>query len=70
MTNRRSFMKKAGLGVGAASLPSTFAIGKAGESANSKINCAVIGCGGMGGYAVSEAAKQNLVAMCDLRYYY
>lgn len=43
-----------------------FAIGKSGESANSKINCAVVGCAGMGGYAVSEAGKQNLVAMCDL----
>ncbi len=65
MSNRRSFLKKSGLAAGAASFPS-FAIGKAGQSANSKINCAVIGCGGMGGYAMGEAAKENLVAMCDL----
>ena len=63
--NRRSFLKKSGLAGTASSLP-LFAIGKSGESANSKINCAVVGCGGMGGYAVGEAGKQNLVAMCDL----
>ena len=58
-------MKKSGLAAGASALP-TFAIGQGGESPNSKVNCAVVGCGGMGGYAVGEASKQNLVAMCDL----
>jgi predicted dehydrogenase len=65
MTTRRRFLKRSGLAAGASALP-LFAIGKSGESANSKINCAVVGCGGMGGYAVGEAAKQNLVALCDL----
>ena len=65
MTNRRSFLKKSSLAAGSSCFP-MFAIGKSGQSANSKINCAVVGCGGMGGYAVSEASKQNLVAMCDL----
>ncbi len=59
--NRRQFLKT----TAAASIP-TFAIGQAGESSNSKINCAIIGAGGMGGYAVKEASKQNLVAICDL----
>ena len=65
MDNRRNFMKKTGLAAGASAFH-TFAIGQGGESPNNKINCAVVGCGGMGGYAVGEASKQNLVAMCDL----
>lgn len=65
MNPRRAFLKRSGLAAGATWLP-TFAIGQSGASANSKINCAVIGCGGMGGYAVKEAAKENLVALCDL----
>ncbi|CAN5249610.1 Gfo/Idh/MocA family oxidoreductase [soil metagenome] len=31
-----------------------------------KLNMAVIGAGGMGGYAVGEAAAENLVAFCDV----
>jgi predicted dehydrogenase len=62
---RRSFLRSAALASGALALP-RFAIGQPGESANSKINVAVIGVGGMGDYAVKEAAKQNLVAFADV----
>lgn len=61
--NRRCFIKSAA--TGAASIP-LFSIGKPGESANSKINVAVVGAAGMGGYAVKMAAGQNLTAMCDV----
>lgn len=63
--NRRSFLKTTGATAALFTLP-RFAIGKPGESANGKLNVAVIGAGGMGGYAVTEAGKQNLVAFADV----
>ncbi len=64
--SRQHFLSQTALAAGAAwSLP-RFSIGKPGESANEKLNVAVIGLGGMGAYAVREAAKQNLVAFCDV----
>ena len=64
-TTRRRFLASSAAITGAFALP-RFAIGKPGESANNRINVAVIGAGGMGGYAVNEAAKQNLVAFADV----
>ncbi len=64
-TTRRQFLQTSAVASAAFSLPS-FAIGKPGESANNRINVAVVGCGGMGGYAVGEALKQNPVAFCDV----
>jgi hypothetical protein len=64
-SNRRKFLQTTVAAATASALP-RFAIGKPGESSNSKINMAVVGCGGMGNYAMGEAMKQNLVAMCDL----
>jgi predicted dehydrogenase len=61
--NRRCFIKSTA--AGAASIP-LFSIGKPGASANSKINVAVVGAGGMGGYAVGQAAKENFAAICDV----
>ena len=62
--NRRNFIK--GTAAGAASIP-LFSIGKPGPSANGKINVAVVGAGGMGGYAFRRAASmENLVALCDV----
>ena len=64
-TSRRRFLQSTAAATGALALPN-FSIGKPGESANSKINVAVVGVGGMGGYAVSQGAKQNLVAFADV----
>jgi len=62
--NRRTFIK--GSAAGVASIP-LFSIGKPGPSANSKINVAVVGAGGQGGYAFRRAAShENLVALCDV----
>ena len=36
------------------------------SQANKKNKCAVVGVSGMGRYALNEAAKENLVAMCDV----
>ena len=64
-TNRRSFLQTTAAAAGAFALPK-FSIGKPGEPANNKINCAVIGAGGMGGYAMSQSLRQNLVAIADV----
>jgi predicted dehydrogenase len=64
--SRRQFIQNTALAAGAVSLPH-FAIGKPGASANSKINCAVVGIAGQGGYATRRAADlENLVALCDV----
>jgi len=63
--SRRQFLSTAAVTAAGFTLP-RFAIGKPGPSANSKINVAVIGSAGMGGYAVGQAAKENMVALCDV----
>lgn len=63
---RREFIKKSAISAGAAYAVPHFAIGKGGESPNSKLNMAVIGAGGAGGYSVRVCAKENLVALCDV----
>lgn len=63
-STRRQFLKQT-LAASAASAP--FSIGKAGASANSKLNIAVIGVGGQGTNNALELAKHdNLVAFCDV----
>ncbi len=60
---RRTFIKSSAASAGTLPL---FSIAKPGEAANSKLNVAVVGASGMGGYALKEAAGQNLVAICDV----
>lgn len=62
---RRQFIKTATATTAGSTLPQ-FAIGKPGASANSKLNIAVVGAAGMGGYAVGVAAKENMAALCDV----
>ncbi len=64
--SRRSFVSKFSTGVAASLTLPRFAIGQSGPSANSKINVACVGIGHMGSYAVKTAAKENLVALCDV----
>ena len=61
--NRRSFIKSTATATSAFALP-RFSIAQTGKT--KKINVAVVGVSGMGGYALGEAAKENLVAMCDV----
>ncbi len=66
--DRRHFLKQitAGTAAGVAGFP-LFSIGKSRGSANGRINVAVVGAGGMGGYAYRRAADlENLVAVCDV----
>lgn len=62
-TSRRQFLGTSTAAAAASTLPN-FSIAQSGKT--SKINVAVVGVGGMGGYAVGEAANENLVALCDV----
>jgi len=65
-TSRRSFIKKsAAIGAGTFVLPS-FSIGKPGQSANSKVNVAMIGAGGIASLAYHGSRGENIVALCDV----
>ena len=65
-TSRRSFMKKsAAIGAGAFILP-RFSIGTPGQSANSKVNIAMIGAGGIASLAYQGSKGENIVALCDV----
>jgi len=61
---RRSFIKTSALAAGALALPRV-SIAQSGASTG-KLGIAVVGAGGMGGYAVEQAAKERLVAICDV----
>ncbi len=63
--NRRTFLQTSAAVAGAFTIPRV-SIGKPGEAANSKVNMAVVGAGGMGGYAVGQAARENFIAICDV----
>ena len=62
-TSRRQFLGTSTAAAAASTVPN-FSIAQSGKT--SKINVAVVGVGGMGGYAVGEAANENLVALCDV----
>lgn len=66
--SRRNFIKAAGASAALFSILPRWAIGKE-PAPNSKINVAIIGCGGRGEASVNEAgnfAKANIVALCDV----
>ena len=64
-TTRRSFLKgSAGVAAGAVFFPAPAIL--AAPNAAGKLNCAVVGAGGMGGYAFKEACGENLVAFADV----
>ena len=65
LPTRRDFLKSSALGAGALAFPSITG-SLTGQAANSRINLAVVGAGGMGNYAVRQGAKEHLVALCDV----
>jgi predicted dehydrogenase len=66
LQSRRSFFKASGaLAAGGLILPG-FSIGRAGASANSRVNVAAIGVGGRGGANWGGCREENIVALCDL----
>ncbi|MFU8847481.1 MAG: Gfo/Idh/MocA family protein [Opitutales bacterium] len=65
---RRTFVKRTGQALAASCVLPTFAIGKPGRSANSKLNVAFIGSGGWIAQQPYNqgCSEENLVAFCDV----
>ncbi len=61
---RRRFLKQSAFGAGLLILPSGVISGK--TSPNSKLNVALIGCGGRGLAHFDGVAGENVVALCDI----
>lgn len=64
-TDRRTFLKQSALASTALIFPE-FYINKHGINANSKLNIAFIGAGGIAGMAYSGLKDENIVALCDI----
>ncbi len=63
--NRRTFLKSSAAAAGA-SLWTRSALLRAADGSANKLGVAVIGAGGMGGYSVDMALRENLVALVDV----
>lgn len=63
--SRRSFIQTAAAATGAFVLP-RFSIGQPGASANSKLNVAMVGAGGIAYMAYNGLQGENIVALCDV----
>ncbi len=61
--SRRSFQQTAA--AASTALP-MFSIGKPGQSANSKVNVAMVGAGNIAGQAYGGTRNENIVALCDV----
>lgn len=64
--NRRQFIKRSAYVAAASTVFPRFSIGSSGASANSKLNIAHIGSGGIAKMALGPTNKENIVAMCDI----
>ena len=62
---RRNFIQTAAAATGAFVLP-RFSIGQPGASANSKLNIAMVGAGGIAHMAYNGLQGENIVALCDV----
>jgi len=66
MKTRRGLIKEQiGMAAGAWALP-RFSIGQGGLPANSRLNVAVVGTGGIASMAYNGLAGENIVALCDV----
>jgi predicted dehydrogenase len=64
---RRTFVKKSALALGASATLPSFSIGTAGTSPNSRLNVACIGVGGRGWKSLGDVLQtENVVALCDV----
>jgi predicted dehydrogenase len=62
---RREFLKKTAMAAGAA-VAMPYLMGRSARAQEGKLAVAVIGAGGMGGYAVGQALNERFVALCDI----
>lgn len=65
-TDRRRFLKTSATAVAASSTLPHFFIGRAGASANSRLNIAHVGAGGIAKMAYGPSKDENTVALCDI----
>ncbi len=63
---RRGFLKTTTLLAGGALALPRFSIGQTGQSPNNKLNIAFIGVGGQGRGNLTQMARENVVAICDV----
>ena len=63
---RRNFIKTAAAASAGAFILPRFSIGQPGPSANSKLNIAHIGAGGIANMAYGGCKGENVVALCDI----
>ncbi|MBL6912676.1 MAG: Gfo/Idh/MocA family oxidoreductase [Puniceicoccaceae bacterium] len=63
---RRAFIRNTAVAGAAAFVLPRFSIGQSGPSANSKMNIAMIGVGGIAGMAFDGCQDDNIVALCDI----
>ncbi|MEM8953311.1 MAG: Gfo/Idh/MocA family oxidoreductase [Verrucomicrobiota bacterium] len=64
-TSRRTFIKQTAAVAASSALPGFF-IGKAGAAANTKLNIAHVGAGGIAKMAYGPSKGENTVALCDI----
>src|SRR5918992_591242 len=70
MSNRRDFVKTAGLALGATILPRRV-LGMGWQAPSATLNIALIGAGGRGLDVMGElAATENIIAVCDVDFAY
>ena len=62
---RRTFLRTSTLAAGALGLP-RLSVARTGAAPSGTIGIAVVGAGGMGSYAVEQAATERFVAICDV----
>ena len=60
--SRRRFLQSSAVAASAISFPAIISA----QSPNSKLNIAVIGCGGRGGHNFQQVLGENVVALCDV----
>lgn len=63
--NRREFLKKAAVATGSA-LAMPYLMTRPARAAQNSLGVAVVGAGGMGGYAVDHAITEQFIAVCDI----
>ena len=66
LIKRRDFIQATALLAGGSFLLPRFSLAQTAGSANSKLNIAMIGAGGIASMAYGSCCKENLVALCDV----
>ena len=66
LIKRRDFIKSTAMVIGSSFMLPRFSIAQSAVSANSKLNIAMIGAGGIASMAYGSCFNENIVALCDV----